>query len=288
MKKIPIFLLLVLIVSCNNSRNKPAERIITVSIAPFRYFVEAIAGNDFSVNVMVPPGSDPHVYEPVPEQITRLRSSEGYVSNGYLGFEMAWLDRFYEANPGMKKLNLGETIDPISSSEHHEHGMNEGADPHYWVSPKCAASMASAIKSFVSELNPAHAGMYEKNYSLLMKKIGKLDTRADSLFSGFRGKAFMIFHPNLAYVARDYGLREIAVEWEGKEPSPARMKELIDIAAHDSIKAIFVQREFDKRNAKVIAGETGAELVIIDPLSADWYSATAEIIDDIYKSFKKQ
>lgn len=287
MKKIPVLLLLTFLVSCSN-HSKPAERIITVSIAPFRYFVEAIAGNDFSVNVMVPPGSDPHVYEPVPEQITRLRSSEGYVSNGYLGFEMTWLDRFYEANPGMKKLNLGETIEPIASEEHHEHGLTEGADPHYWVSPKCAASMATAIKSFVSELNPSHAGIYENNYSQLMQKIGKLDVRADSLFSGYRGKAFMIYHPNLAYVARDYGLMEIAVESEGKEPSPAQMKQLIDIAARDSIKAIFVQREFDKRNAKVIAGETGAELVIIDPLSADWYSATKEIIDDIYKSFTER
>lgn len=288
MKKIPVLFLLILFVSCNGKHSKPDGRTITVSIAPFRYFVEEIAGNDFSVNVMVPPGSDPHVYEPVPEQVIRLRSSEGYISNGYLGFEIAWLGRFYEANPGMKKLNLGETIEPIASEEHHEHGMNEGADPHYWVSPKCAALIASAIKSFISELNPSHAGIYEKNYSLLMQKIGKLDARADSLFSGYSGKAFMIYHPNLAYVARDYGLVEIAVEAEGKEPSPAQMKALIDIAAHDSIRTIFVQREFDKRNAKVIAGETGADLVIIDPLSADWYSATSEIIDDIYKSFKKQ
>ena len=114
------------------------ERIITVSIAPFKYFVEAIAGDDFTVNVMVPPGSDPHVYEPFPEQITKLRTSEAYISNGYLGFEMTWLDRFYETNTGMKKLNLGESIDPIESEHHHEGDNLEGADPHYWVSPKCA------------------------------------------------------------------------------------------------------------------------------------------------------
>jgi zinc transport system substrate-binding protein len=289
MKKISFLLLLVLLVSCKSGHNnKPGERIITVSIAPFGYFVEAIAGNDFSVNVMVPPGSDPHVYEPVPEQISRLRSSEGYISNGYLGFEMAWLDRFYEANPGMKKLNLGESINPISSEEHHEHGMTEGADPHYWVSPKCAASISQAIKAFLDELNPSHSGIYEKNYSLLMEKITALDSRADSLFSGLRGKAFMIYHPNLAYLARDYGLREVAVESEGKEPSPSQMKELIDMVVRDSMKAIFVQREFDKRNARTIAGETGAELVIIDPLSADWYSATSEIIDDLYRSLIKQ
>lgn len=287
MKKISFLLLLILSVSCNH-QSGPAARIITVSIAPFKYFVEAIAGDDFNVNVMVPQGSDPHIYEPVPEQINRLRSSEGYISNGYLGFEMTWLDRFYEANPGMKKLNLGESIVPITPVEHHEHGMMEGADPHYWVSPKCAISMSAAIKSFLSELNPSRSGIYDKNYKNLVEKIGRLDSRADSLFSSCSGRTFMIYHPNLAYLARDYGLREIAVESEGKEPSPSQMKELIDEVARDSISAIFVQREFDKRNARVIAAETGAGLVIIDPLSEDWFSATSAIIDDLFKSLKKR
>ena len=80
------------------------DRIITVSIAPFKYFVEEIADSDFRVNIMVPPGSDPHVYEPFPDQINKLRKSEAYISNGYLGFEMTWLERFYETNNTMKKL----------------------------------------------------------------------------------------------------------------------------------------------------------------------------------------
>jgi zinc transport system substrate-binding protein len=286
MKKISFLLLILLSASCNNHQNNSSERIITVSIAPFGYFVEAIGGSDFSVNVMVPPGSDPHTYEPVPEQINKLRLSEGYISNGYLGFEMAWLGRFYEANPGMKKLNLGQSIEPILSEEHHEHGSSEGADPHYWVSPKCAALMAAAVERFLSELNPSDSEVYAKNYSLLLDKINRLDSHADSLFSGYRGRSFMIYHPNLAYMARDYGLEEIAVESEGKEPSPSFMKDLIDTSVRDSISVIFVQREFDKRNAAVIAKETGARIVIIDPLSKDWYQVTSTIIEDVYKSFR--
>ena len=96
------------------------------------------AGDDFKVNVMVPAGSDPHIYEPFPEQISKLRKSVGYISNGYLGFEMNWLDRFYETNRSMKKLSLGDKIDPIESEHQHEGEHVEGADPHYWVSPKCA------------------------------------------------------------------------------------------------------------------------------------------------------
>lgn len=262
-------------------------KIITVSIAPYKYFVDSIGGGDFSVNVMVPPGSDPHIYEPVPEQITRLRASSGYISNGFLGFEMTWLDRFYETNPEMKRLNLGESIDPIDYSHEHEGEHSEGADPHYWVSPKCALEMASAIRKFLVEINPSASAKYEDNFERISARIRELDKRAGEYFNQYKGKSFMIYHPNLAYLARDYGLREIAVEAEGKEPSPAMMKSLIDLSKVDSITTIFVQREFDTRNARSIAAETGARLVIIDPLAEDWHVSTSSIIDALHESLKR-
>ncbi len=91
----------------------------------------------------------------------------------------------------------------------------------------------------------------------------------------------MIYHPNLAYLARDYGLEEVAVEFEGKEPPPSRLKYLIDLARTKKINTIFVQREYDSKNAKAIADEIGAEVVVIDPLSVDWLKATTEIIEGI-------
>ena len=94
----------------------------------------------------------------------------------------------------------------------------------------------------------------------------------------------MIYHPNLAYLARDYGLEEIPVEFEGKEPPPSRMRELIDRARKNNIKTIFVQREYDTKNAKAIADEIGAQIVLIDPLSENWQKSTSDIIDILYKS----
>lgn len=288
MKRIFLLPLLVMLISCGNQAGqKSTERIITVSIAPYKYFVDAIGGSDFVVNVMVPPGSDPHVYEPVPGQIQKLRASEGYVSNGYLGFEMAWLDRFYETSPGMKKLNLGEAIDPIESEEHHEGDHVEGADPHYWVSPKCAMEMAKEIRDFLQELNPSRTAEYESNFNKLADRISELDSQASSLFAGYRGRSFMIYHPNLAYLARDYDLKEIAVESEGKEPSPSMMKDLIDLSRKESITTILVQREYDTRNARSIAAETGAQLVIIDPLAEDWYASTSDIIEALHESLRR-
>ena len=275
---------LLLLLSCRPSGNNVQDRIITVSIAPFKYFVDEISGGDFIVNVMVPYGSDPHIYEPFPGQINQLRKSEAYISNGYLAFESAWLDRFYEINPKMKKLSLGDGIDPLDAHDDHEHGHAEMADPHYWVSPQCALIMASSVKDLLNQLNPDSKQKYESNYMALKSRIEGVDSLAKQLFTGLSKRSFMIFHPNLAYLARDYGLEEITVEYEGKEPSAARMKQLVDRANKEDLKTIFVQKEYDKKNAGAIADEIDAEVVTIDPLSGEWLKSMTDILNALQKS----
>jgi zinc transport system substrate-binding protein len=286
MKRIFAILFYLMLVSCGSQSRNENDRIITVSIAPFKYFVEAIGGNDFIVNVMVPAGSDPHVYEPVPEQINKLRRSTGYISNGYLGFEMNWLERFYETNRTMKKLCLGDKINPIVSEHQHQGEHVEGADPHYWVSPLSAKIMAVSVKDFLSSLYPAHIQKYEENCQIFLKKIEELDKQTQTRFSSLKRRSFMIYHPNFAYIARDYGLEEIPVEFEGKEPPPSRIREMIDHARLDSVKIIFLQREYDPKNANAIAKEIGAEVKIVDPLSEDWMASTSFILDAIYNTLK--
>jgi zinc transport system substrate-binding protein len=286
MKKLIVYFFLLIIVSCNQTGPKNGGKIITVSIPPFKYFIDAIGGGDFSVNIMIPPGANPHIYEPVPDQITNLRKSVAYVSDGYLGFEMTWLDRLYETNPNMKRLSLGTNIDLIKPPAHQDQGQTEGADPHFWVSPKCALVIALEIKTLLTGINPGGSEKYSHNYDSLVKSIDSLDLEARRLFSSFKQKAFMIFHPTLGYLARDYGLLQIAVENEGKEPNPASLRELIDYGKSKNIKVIFVQKEYDIKNARAIAGETGAVIETIDPLSENWAGSVHEIINALYKSFK--
>jgi zinc transport system substrate-binding protein len=286
MRKLFIFCFLLIIVSCNQSGSYSGEKIITVSIPPFKYFIDAIGGNDFMVNVMVPAGANPHIYEPVPEQITNLRKSLAYISDGYLGFEMTWLDRFYETNPHMKKLSLGQNIDLIKPIVNTESVNVEGADPHYWVSPQCALIIADEVRSLLIDLNPVKKEKYESNYTHLVKLISDIDKKARELFAGNRNKTFMTFHPTLGYLARDYGLKQIAVENEGKEPTPSSLKKLIDIGKAENLRVIFVQREYDTKNARAIAAETGAVLDTIDPLSENWPESEQQIINAIYNSFK--
>jgi zinc transport system substrate-binding protein len=286
MKRLVLFIAICAGLSCNRNSTETGGKIITVSIAPYSYFIREIAGSDFNVNIMVPPGSNPHIYEPYPGQISSLRKSVAYISNGYLGFEMTWLDRFYEMNKTMKRVSLGDKIITIVSTDKHQGEHSEGADPHYWVSPSCALIMASEVRDLLCQLNPAAQQRYESNCDSLIIKIKAADIKAKSLFTGFAGESFMIYHPNLAYLARDYGLKEIAVEFEGKEPPPSRLKELIDLAASKNIKTIFVQREYDSKNAREIAREIGGQVVVIDPLSENWQKSTNDIIDALYYSFK--
>ena len=286
MKRISFLIVLtILMISCGR-RNEPDSKIISVSIAPFKYFVDGISGGNFKVNIMVPSGANPHIYEPFPDQINKLRQSTAYISNGYLGFEMTWLDRFYEMNSHMKRLSLGDNIETIKPEHHREGDLYENADPHFWVSPLCALKMAESVREFLAELDPPNRKLYEKNYENLTERIMQVDSMAKELSSPGWNRAFMIYHPNLGYLARDYGLEEISVEYEGKEPSPSRLKELIDRAKQDKLKVILVQREYDTKNARAIADETGARVVVIDPLSEDWYASTTGMIRVLKDSFE--
>ncbi len=285
MKLIYFSLTILAVLSCNRNPSGSGTRIITVSIAPYKYFVEGIGGKDFKVNVMVPAGSNPHIYEPYPRQIEQLRLSEAYISNGLLGFEQTWLDRFYETNRNMVRMSPVNKIDLITADEKNRGDNPGGADPHYWVSPKSARIIAGSVRDLLLILNPGQKEKYQLNYSELMQKIDEVDRTATAFFSEFQGSIFIIYHPNLAYLAKDYGLKEISVEYQGKEPPPSRFKELIDLAGREHIKTIFVQREYDSKNANEIAREIGAKVRLIDPLSGNWFDATMDIINALHDSF---
>lgn len=83
-------------------------------------------------------------------------------------------------------------------------------------------------------------------------------------------RSFIIYHPALSYLARDYALKQYSIEFEGKNPSPAQMKALIDTARKEGIEVVFVQQGFDTKNAAAIANEIGAKVYRINPLAYEW------------------
>ncbi len=284
MKRILIPVLFVIIFTgCNRQGGGQDQKVITVSIEPFRFFTSVIAGDDYSINVIVPPGASPATYEPPPAVIRGLSNSDLVIINGYLGFETAWIERMLGLNEEAEVLRLADSQDLIATESHRHNDIThyKGVDPHFWLSPVRARIIARDIKDFLIENDPDRKETYVTNYLKIDSMIMDTDSYIKSLLNHSVNKSFMIFHPSLTYLAIDYGLEQIPVETEGKEPSPSELKNLIDRGREENLKTIFVQREFDTKNARLIGNEIGAETVVINPLSDNWVSSVKEIAEKI-------
>ncbi|WP_372752733.1 metal ABC transporter solute-binding protein, Zn/Mn family [Labilibaculum sp.] len=276
------FLLLILgiTMSCQIGKIEKESNLISVSILPEKYFVERIAGDDFKVNVLIPPGASPATYEPTPMQMRDVAKSTAYLKIGYIPFEKVWLNNLVEGAGDIKIFDLSEGIELIQGKEKHgDHFHEGGIDPHIWSSLKSAKILSANLLQALISMAPDKKNLYEKNYQKFMSEIDSLNQSAESAFFKKKGMSFMIFHPALSYFARDYGLRQITVELEGKDPSPTHMKNLVEEAKERGIRKVFVQKEFNVENARVIVAEIKGEVVSIDPLSENWLSEMKRIID---------
>nr|NQU93000.1 zinc ABC transporter substrate-binding protein [Bacteroidota bacterium] len=256
------------------------------------YFVHKIAGDLAEVVVLIPPGTSPHLYDPNPQQMLRISDASIFFYNGNLAFEKAWLENMGDTYPGMLLVNLSKDILPIETecdhssgdegSREHDHDMN---DPHDWLSIKNAVVFAALIKNTLVNLFPEDKAVFEQNYIDFKSELESLMEEVSGLLDDIPSRSFMIFHPSLSYFARDFDLVQIPIEFEGKDPTPSRIIKAINLAKSSGIKTIFVQKEFDVENAKVIASEINGKIVQIDPLSIDWDDNLLFIAQSIKNSF---
>ena len=271
MKKIIYILTLLILCACTNTPQKNEKPIITVTLEPLRYFTEAIAGDNFQVISMVPKGSSPESYDPTPQQLVNLSQSQAYFRIGYIGFEQAWMDKLEANSPDMKVYDTSVGVDLIRGEGHWhgDHYHEGGVEPHIWNSTPNALIIADNIYKALCELDATHQTDYQKRLDALKETIRQTDENVKALLKN-ADKTFLIYHPALSYFARDYGLKQIRIEEGGTEPSPAQLKALIETCRKEKIHTIFVQQEFDQRNAQLIANELGINIVSINPLSYDW------------------
>lgn len=285
MKKIyAIGLLALLLAACKPAGQKTkaddgdTKPVITVTIEPLRYFTEAIAGDRFDVVSMVPKGSSPETYDPTPTQLMSLSKSTAYLRIGYIGFEQTWMDKLTDNAPHLQVFDTSRGIDlilqdglPEEPHEDEPYHIHQGPEPHVWNSPANARIIAANILKALSALDSQHRDDYLARYDSLCTVIDRTDSLCRQMLSQpGADHAFMIYHPALSYFARDYDLLQLSIEAEGKEPSPAHLKELINACKQEDIHVIFVQPEFDRRNAELIARQTGTRVVDINPLAYDW------------------
>lgn len=272
--------------SYNNGKDglDPNKPTVTVTIEPFRYFVEQIAGNDVNVNVMVPAGSSPETYEPTPQQMVDLSQSVFYFKVGQIGFEKTWMKKLQQNAPNMKVIDTSTGIRMLKT-------QSGNIDPHTWMSIKSADIITSNIAKALMDKYPEKAEEYKKRLRDFRKnKLDKLQNEIDKYLSTIKGeklKSFVIYHPTITYFAKENGLKQYAIEEEEREPSITQLKELIQRAKSEDINIIFVQKEFSNRNIQVFIDATHSKAVEINPLSYDWEGQMLLITKEIAQSGKK-
>lgn len=272
MKNLFYFLTLWVIMSaCGTPSGQTDRPILTVTIEPLRFFSEAIAGDRFQVTSMVPRGSSPESYDPTPRQLVRLGRSTAYLRIGYIGFEQAWMKKLQANSPHMKVFDTSRGVELIRAEGHWhgDHFHEGGVEPHIWNSASNAAVIADNVCAALCELDADHRTEYCHRRDSLKQLITRTDARIRTLLAD-ADSTFLIYHPALSYFARDYGLKQISIEEGGKEPSPAALKQLIETCRRYGTRVIFVQQEFDQRNARLIADELGVKVVSIHPLNYRW------------------
>ena len=280
MKKLIYILTLFILSACGNTTQKSEKPILTVTLEPLRYFTEAIAGDNYEVVSMVPKGSSPESYDPTPQQLVNLSKSQAYFRIGYIGFEQAWMKKLEANCPNMKVYDTSKGIDLIRDKGHwhRDHFHEGGVEPHVWNSTQNALIIADNIYQALCELDSTHQEDYQKGLDVLKQTIRQTDANVRTLLEN-ADSTFLIYHPALSYFARDYGLKQVSIEEGGKEPSPAQLKALIETCRNENVHTIFVQQEFDQRNAQLIANELGVNIVSINPLSYDWVKEMIRIAE---------
>ncbi len=270
-RRLAIFIsIITLLCSCKGDNNHTAEKTIFVSITPLKMLAEEITCGDFPVEVLVPEGASPETYDPTARQLTEANQAQLLLSTGLITFEQSLVDRIADKER-IVDLSSGITLLAGSCTHNHSHSHmhhTHGIDPHIWTSPRALTTMVRTMHKRVMALYP-DSTKYDIAASRLLERIEQLDTRCHEAITASETEAFMIYHPAYTYYAHDYGIRQISVEQDGKEPSPRQLALLVEEVKRHNIKAILLQPQYSIDKVMSLAEECGIEVIETDPLATD-------------------
>ncbi|HZD42991.1 MAG TPA: zinc ABC transporter substrate-binding protein [Methanomicrobiales archaeon] len=281
----------ILAAGCTSPENAAASNgkiTVGVTIPPQAEFVERVGGDRVNVLVMVPPGADPHTYEPKPSQIAALGSAKMYAMVGSgMEFEIAYMDKIRSVNRNMVIVNCSEGI-PMALSDGEGAGTgsarSQGEDPHIWVSPRNAKIMVEDIYRGLVSLDPEHQETYAANKEAYLQELDALDTEIGGVLKESNTTTIMVYHPAWTYFCRDYHLTQVSIENDGKEPTPQQLERLIRMARDDHIRVIIAEPEFSTKSANTIAGEVGGRVILLSPLEKNYTENMRQIATAIRDS----
>lgn len=246
---------------------------VFVSVLPQKMMVERIGGEQVQVSAMVQPGHSPATYAPTLRQVAALAQADLYVRIG-VPFEDAWMARIRATNSDMPVLDARNGIALRETDAHEENGathrQDEAHDPHIWTSPLLVKIMGRNLRDKLTELAPGHRDLFADNYAAFAWELDVLDREIRALLAHLQTRRFMVFHPSWGYFADAYGLTQVPIEKEGKEPGARALAVLIEQARSEAVKIVFVQPQFNAKFAEQIAQAIGGRVEVVDPLATDY------------------
>lgn len=273
---------------------------VFVTLLPQKHFVEWVAGDRFDVHVLVGQGSSEHQYDPSPKQVVALGKASAYFRIGVTS-ENHIIEQLHSAYPKLPIIDTrarielrsvapdeGHACDEHEGEEHagHDHGEYGGKDPHIWLDPVLVKTQASTIAGALVQIDAAHAAEYETNAAAFSRELDETHSRIAAKLAPYRGREFFVYHPTYGYFADRYGLKQVAVEIEGKEPTPKELEKLIQRARAARMRTVFYQPQFADGAAKAVAGAIGGEAVVLDPLSTEYCKNLETIAARLVEAFE--
>jgi len=257
---------------------------VFVSILPQADFVTRIGGSSVDVAVLVGPGQSPATYEPTPKQMAALGRADVFFRVG-TPFERGFIKKIENSYPD---ITIVDTRRGVPLRYFQRSAGNEVADPHIWLDPKRVKIQAVTVCQALCSAAPEQSLSFVAHLQSFLDELDRLDRSIDEALSGFGGRSFYVFHPAFGYFADSYGMKQVAVEMEGKEPTPRQLAGFIDRAREEGISVIFVQPQFSEKEAQAIAQAIDGVVVTIDPLPRDYIKSMREMARAIEKGLAKK
>ncbi len=270
-----ISLLALLAVACATPKTSDNKKTIFVTIAPLKHFAEELTCGDFDVRLLVKQGASPETFEPSSADITALQSAKYIFSTGLISFEQSLVKHIDNGSV----VNLSQGITTLAGScSHHHCNHSHGIDPHIWTSPRELRKMVENMRNAIMEAYPDSA-KYGEAADAIIARLDSLDSYCTSRFDDGKKRAMMIYHPAYTYLAHNCGIEQIAIENEGKEPTPKHIAKLVKKGREMGIKRIFHQPQYSADKLRSIASELGVEIVVTDPLALDIEAEIRRVVD---------
>ena len=260
--------------ACESEETDPRPAVV-VSIAPQAGLVERIAGDRIRIVTLVAPGESPATYQPTDRQVSAVLGAKAYFRIGVPFENGPWLEAIAGHGQPLRAVDMrqGVTLRAFGCDEEHDHEHEghetEGLDPHIWLAPRALAIQAETIARVLVDIDPSHADEYAAALAELRIDLERLDDEIREILAPYRGRRVYVFHPSWGYFCDAYGLEQVAIEIEGKEPSESELTAILARAKADRILAIHVQPQITASVVEALARALGVEVRTIDPLARD-------------------